>query len=409
MPLFSIMIINKKTKNNIIAFICVMLFLIKLKFYDVVNFVGESVRMAYVGSYQDIGFGSRLFVGSIIRLFTDYVPQSLIIKITITIVILIYLIVAFALKKLLDMYESYTDILIAIFLMFICWPMGSLFYNVWAGFIDTICLFLYIISIIMLCSKNKIIKELSIILVMMSIASHTMPFFMFSAMYFIVLLHRLYLEKNDFKYVLYNFLLRAIPIFLLLFFFQFYKKINFSDAYSMEQFLINKSDAYSWADFLQYEYFTTIIENAIHHHSNAHMKLHIAAFFTYLFNLPIFIMFLRLWHGCAIESKDKNEKIIYMCCFLSFIPTIVCHIATDYMRWNESYFLVNFAVLVYFLLVKNELVCKRIFGLEKLLKKYRIIYILILIVLLIFNINPKNSYAYNGLIYDIVGCFYNGY
>lgn len=304
----------------------------------------------YFFSYQDLGFNSRFLIGSIFKLFSEYISSKALYYCIFLILVGMNVFVSVTLGKVLRRSDKDSLYGLKLFLfLFLASPVSLSFlfnFNNY-GRLDT---YLIIISVIMLILiRRKWFRWLIPILCVIAIAIHQGYVLTYMPAIAVILLYECY--KN--KYKKENIALCAITyllIFVSFIYFQFFlPELKLSSAESIIDFVSHRTDFALSKRVVIMEYFVTPDDWL-----PAAFVFLKAFVFQYgacmlVATTPLIVIFVILWVGAYRKAKDKFAQFILCLCLASPIASLPIFIGNDWDRWIPAIFLVQFSFVFYFL------------------------------------------------------------
>lgn len=345
----------KKTDNSLIdkkhyeIFIFAILMLEFVILCPGIKDVNSWAFSYYFLSYQDLGFNSRLLIGSVFKLFSDYISLSGLYWCIIFIATGMNAFVAVILGKVLrrsttDKIES-LEVFIALFLAS---PVSLSFLFGFNNF-GRLDMYLIIFTIMMMiCLKNRILKWFIPLLCIFAMATHQGYFLLYFPAIMIMLIYELYKNKFSKTYLLLCLatIITAVTSFL---YFQFLiPELNFKNAADVVSFLSHRTDYAISLDVIYIEYFANI-------DTWFFVAIELLKAFAFPYGLcmlvataPLIIIFLLLWRHACKKADDKFSKLIILLCITAPAFSLPLFIGNDWDRWIPAIFLTQFMLLFYF-------------------------------------------------------------
>ena len=354
---------NGFTKKQINTIVCSTFFvLLVIKLFLRIQIEGipfTNQTMPYVLSYQKIGFAARVFVGTIINIFTDYLTLIGVYKISIAIHILIYLLYAVILYSVLNKLEKFPDarntvLYLAAFA--VLFPFSTIFGGGRPMFTDEILIAFSVLSIFLIYKLPIKFIYVSIVPIILAILTHYITIFYIYPAVFICLYIRL---VNDNKYdsrklihtmVIYNVIL--LMIFAYIFFFAIKNSIEYEDLRRIYNSSLDVGEKQGGYLISVYEYEHADIRTKFRMSTIGQMrnpKTLILSVITIAFSYYILILFAKNYISLFFASKDTRFKILYAISFLSIFAIGPLFIGCDFPRWLQGAITVQIIILIYYL------------------------------------------------------------
>lgn len=389
----------EKNSKNILLY-GVILFVILLPVSFLINMpsaVHEWTSGWYAMDYS-FGFGSRLLIGSIFKLFfpeflsAETVYYFVIITITIILITLI-LLFAYVLFKSPD--AVLRDGLSLLFILYLASP-GSIAY-LWSseifGRFDTY-LVLFIILCVFFCLKVTSYRMRCIIIFCLGslcLAIHQVFLFLFFPVIFAILLLPLdfgvgtfSLKKLD-KELKKNILMGGAVILLLciqFLFYQFGSSISISSSSELAALLSARTNLPVMENALYFEYFASFKETLSEIAFNEigeRIRYTVIAWFILS---PIFFIYGYLWISIIRKENKTSEKIKYLFLLLSLISYLPAFVLTkDWGRWTCAFLLTLLLQIILIAMTKKEAVTAAFLSLNRITYKFRFLLVLYIILI----------------------------
>lgn len=344
----------------------------------------------YFLSYQDFGFNSRLFVGSIIKLFSEYISSSAIYYCIVIVIIGMNALVAATLGKVLR--RSPADGLdsMKIFLfLFLSSPfsLSFLFYGENFGRFDT---YLVIITVVMmLIVRRKYLRWLVPLLCVIAVAIYQGYIMLYMPVIAIILVYECY--KNKFalsslllcgsSFVLVN----ALSIYCQ----YFTPRFDFKDAEAVVEYLAHRTDFKLSEIMIFTEYFINVVNSFSY-------QVQIVKAFALPYTVSVLIMtsplimvFISLWSLAFRTARDRFSRFIVLLCIVAPLMSLPTFIGNDWDRWISAVFITQFALSFYLMDSGFDCVSKSAEKISSYFTTHKmlLVFILIFLSVLMFSVS----------------------
>ena len=323
--------------------IAIFLYLLVNMFLQLPESVDEYVSVWYAVDYS-LGFGSRFFIGSILRLFyRDYLDEKVVYCVCIVIVLSIIVIAAIMLNYIIKTADKSKEGVAFIIIMFLVSPFSIAGVWIVLGRLETYGFLLSLLSVVLFEKMDNIYSKYILITLLscISIAIYQGNIFMYYPMVMMLFVWEGLSAKEN---VLIKRCLGGISVlctcisFLI---FQFCTDIKFDNAEEMNAILQQRTNLYIKVKALDLELFQPV--STAYELLNKPFLKNLPrekAFLTLLILVPMIIMFMGLYMKCQEYRKEKGKAIFscpyiyYILLPLSILPQFVLNI--DWGRWMLS-------------------------------------------------------------------------
>lgn len=338
----------KKLAQEYALEIMVSMYLVYSLYINRAGAIYGYVNAWYVINYS-YGFGSRLLIGSLIRLLTGgFVTQTFAYHFVLAALCMISVLLAFVIgkvyKKMPDMQTKLAVLFLTVFYLMSPASPEYLWTGENMGRLDT---YLLLISLVMAAvffiTKNTVVRY-----VMFAVAGclcvliHQAYVFLFFPFLLVMMIEDIW--KNNFKRQhLFGGIAVSLMIGVLFLVMQFKSGIYYDDL----DLLMEELNAH--ADFLvdggpmEAEYFWTIVENFTNNmvpEIPHHLKY---GFMLVCMLCPVWITYLWIWFHAIRHSAEKKEKVKYVLMLLTNLAYVpVFALMNDWGRWFAALFIVGF-------------------------------------------------------------------
>jgi len=304
----------------------------------------------YFLSYQDLGLNTRLFIGSVFKIFAEYISVKTLFYCICIITACLNGLVALVLGKVLRRsFDETTDSLKIFIILFLSSPFSLcfLFYKGNFGYFD---LYLVLVTVIMfLFTGNKYLKWLVPALCIIAEAIHPGWMLLYMPAIVIILIYKYY--KN--KYKKSSLILCAITFLIAsisLFYFQFLPHhIDFKSPEAVVSFIQHRTDSSLNSDIIMANYFLKV---STYFYDSLHVVLSLAfssSVCLLVIVSPLITVFFFLWLKAFKKAEDKFAKFIVLLCMAAPAVSIPIFFSFDWDRWIAAIFIVQFSLVFYFL------------------------------------------------------------
>ena len=359
-----------------------------------------NVALPYILSYKYNGFSTRMFIGSIISIFTTYISTKTIVLICLVFHFIFYVFIAVLVYIIL---KKDTNFLIyKIVLLCIVFPFSTLLGGEHYYFTDEFLLFMMIISLISVNSKNKF--TITFIPILIGLLAHTVFIFSYYPTIFICHIYKILnhdiTTNNRIKRIIY--LVFELLIILMAFMFLFFissKNINVDNLKNTIFIHSNfKSDYID--EFLNFEYNMSLYEkfnNSTGVFINSFGNV-LRVIITYFLDLCYLLPFLYIYKQSYKNDTNKYKKYIYILSLISIFSIIPLFIGLDFKRWIDYAISSQIVLMLFYLFNEEKIVsleCKNVFN------KNIYIFCCALVIISIFNYE-KGGAQYNPVINKLI-------
>ena len=334
----------------------------------------------YFFSYQDLGFNSRFFIGSIFKIFFEYISASTLYYCIFFIIIITNAFAAIILGNVIRRSpKDRLDSLKVFLALFLASPfsLSFLFDNNNFGRLDT---YLIIITgIMLLFIRHNHLKWLIPILCVIATSIHQGYFMTYMPIIAIVLIYECY--KNRFKTS--SMVLCGASFLLIIFSFVFFQflapNLDFKSAADVVKFLSHRTDLRLNEDLIFTEYFI----NADTWLSDIWQIIKTFAIpygvCVPVITSPLIAVFFSLWSTAFKKADDKFAKFIVFLCMAAPVISIPLFVGPDWDRWISAIFIVQFLLVFYFLDAGFSCVVESAENIRVFFSKHLTLFIIILI------------------------------
>jgi len=340
----------------------VLVFLLTIYAFKHNFYIGDIYNIVHVYDYR-IGFAPRLFIGSLMSLFTDYKSIAFMNRFFNIFCILSIFLFSFAagrvIRKADDKLKNTAMIFVLLFLA-VPYSRTVLYPNLVS--VDRFLVVFTLLALIAISKKG--FKWFVPLLIIMSLATYQGYAFTYMPVVAILLIYEVYRNKNSKQSIaLLLVCFTAMAVFSAYFF--LYKGItSFKNVEALIAYASNKTD----------------IRNSV---GEFNIKLVLNSYFFekpsvffwkstiplegwrdlkyefrgVIYLIPLLIVFFLVWKNAIKNSLNKFEKLIYIMCMLAPLARLPMYIlSTNFVRGRISVVIVQFFLVFYFLYVGNPVV-----------------------------------------------------
>lgn len=307
-----------------------------------------------------IGFAPRLFIGSLMSLFTDYKSEAFMDTFYIVVFLMEALLFAFIAGRIIRGADKDTKDIAVIFVLFflaVPYSLATLYPRLLS--LDRFMVLYTLLSLILITKKG--FKWFVPLLLAIGLATYTGFAFTYMPAVAIVLLYETYKEKPSVGGKILFVLSFAVMAVFSAYFFLFDGLNRYSNVEELVAWATGKTD------LISVEYFRTVVETLLlitpsDFFWDATVPLEgykgfVHEFTSTIFLLPLYTTFFVIWRNSIKSSKDKFEKFIFTLCLLAPIARFPMFIlSTNFFRGRISVVVVQFFLIFYFIHNKNKTV-----------------------------------------------------
>ena len=315
-----------------------------------INNIDSYVVTFYFLSYDVMGLNPRLFIGSVFKIFAEYISTETLYRCIFIIHICLNGLVALVLGRVLRRSSEGKLNSLAIFLLlFLSSPfsLSFLFNNGNFGYLD---LYFVIITVVMVVFiRNKYLKWLIPALCVIAEAINSGWFLLYMPAVAIILMYESYNNKyikSSAALCIASFLTALISLIV----FQFLPhRINFATPEDVVRFVQHRTDYPLDSDIILTNFFLNV---RTYFYDSIQAVLSFALPYSIcvlIMTSPLIVVFIALWLQAYKKAKDKFSKLIVLLCMASPIVAISLFFNLDWDRWISAIFLVQFLLVFYFL------------------------------------------------------------
>lgn len=349
------------------------------------------VSLWYAIDYS-YGFGSRLLIGTIMRLISPggYVQNDTAYAFVIIANIILCAILGILLGKVLRKALTYgNDVFFAVSVLVVLYLASPatpeyLWNGANLGRLDTFLIInMMIIILISFKVKNRVIRYISFLsIALISILIHQIYFFLFFPSLLVIYICDTWkygVDKKDKKQYLIV-IGSVVIIFLAFCFMQFCSGVYYDDLDELYNDLCASTSVYVDIAPLQAEYFWSIKDHFVTN-MLPDMKERIRfAPLTVIMLAPMWAIYTKIWNMVIKSANDRVQKWKYILIRLTYILYIpVFALMNDYGRWFAALFIMMLMNLLVLIFNKDELVVDAVAKCGAFFKKYPIVPLMIIV------------------------------
>lgn len=341
-----------------------------LMIHSMMNFVFEEGMSKFFVPYYlvdfSMGINSRLWVGSLVNLFTDHPTENWINWFARIILLLGLIITAVLLGKVVRMSKKEMRLILYGFILFFC--SGSLTVACFSKYIGVLDIHMYILALVAIVfARNKYLRWLVPLLCVAGVFVN----YVFTISYFpMVILAILYFADRDEKKAgnIMLFSITVIIVLALTFYCVFlgknYMKVTFDELWTIIEQKCGREFEFDVVRYFSLYLFGTDPINAVDKdvanaspleflqilsetlYSTTHDYREITTLL--IISVPVIVMFWFIWITCIRNTEKKSSKFVYFCFMISVlcIP-VCCLLSTDFIRWISAGVMGQFALCFY--------------------------------------------------------------
>lgn len=329
-----------------------------------------------------LGFGSRLFIGSFLKLiFPDFLPAgavyTFVLLTTMLLLLLLSCILGYGLRKT-EGSPAQTGLLLL--MAFYLLSPGSPAY-LWTteniGRFDLFLLFFTLIAAVFYLKISSPILRLLLLTVMGLVALSIHQAFMFI---FFPLLFTMYVQTAAEQSAKKYWILNIICILILGFVFLYFQLFSGLKPTSMEELtglLSSRTDLEINEVALSYEYFMplgTAIQDLVLNHLSERIRY---GFVTLLLLSPLLLLYGFLWKNIIKQAQSRTQRMIYLFLLLShlcFLPAFALTI--DWGRWFGAFLTVQALQIVLLAAKKDAAVLSALTALSAAFRRHPYLFLI---------------------------------
>lgn len=343
--------------------------------------------MLHIFDYR-IGFAPRLFIGSIMSIFTNYKSVAFMnrfMTIFCIVTLVLFAVVAGQIVRKFD--KNSRKVPIFFIIIFLAIPYSRLV--LYPGSIISVDRFLVVFTLMALIAMDKPIIKWSVpILIFMGLATYHGFAFMHMPAIALLLLYMILHNKRS-KENIALFIISFVTMAVFSAYFFLYQGIEMFK--NVDELLAYASDKTDLSDYLRGFDIREILDAFLLGGSKdffqdyrvvagwewTGLKLELIGI---IYLMPLFVIFFMIWKNSIKTSLDKSDKIIYLLCILAPLARLPMFLfSSNYLRGRSSIVVVQFFLVFYFLYVGNEVVIESAKQVVGFFKRYPLLFLLMVV------------------------------
>lgn len=318
--------------------------------------LGKSNALYYILPYKDFGFQSRLVVGSVVRLFTDYMTEQSIFILMVVITLLFILAVSFIVGRIIKLAVRRDDIGAEMLVVFFIACPVSVQYLFTSNNIGRLDLYLILITaLILYCVPHR--KAKWAVPALCSVAMLVSFNFIFLYMPVIaVIMIREYMVVRLSKSGFILFSVSCLVVVVLFFFFKIFPPAPaFASLAELKAYLAGITDVRG-EEFIVYYDICRPLGDVYTKGTETTFSWFWELLITYgLFSLvaagPSVAFFVSFWLTALKNIKPKKNRLFFLLCFLAPVGSLPMFLAIDWDRWIPTLFISQMMLVFYLVAV----------------------------------------------------------
>ncbi len=366
----------QKTKYELPVFVLLLLLYLPQK----LSVTTDIYSMLHIFDYR-IGFAPRLFIGSVMSLFTDYKSQAFMDDFFCVVFILEAVLFAFVagriIRKAGDESKEIAALLIALFLA-VPYSLASLYPRLLS--VDRVLVIFTLFALIVLNKKG--FKWLVPALIFMSLATYTGYAFTYMPAVALLLIYEVYRNNYSKQSILLCFLSFVTMAGFSAYFFLYEGVDNFNHVDDLVAYAAGKTDL-PFVGYFKDVVDTLLIKSPENlWNTTLAMDLHMRFYgeiTATIFLLPLIAVFVFLWINAIKASSNKFEKLVFVLGLLAPVARFPMFIlSTNFYRGRIAVVVVQFFLIFYFLYTGNPAVTAAAKRLGEFFKNHFLLYLLLI-------------------------------
>ena len=350
----------------------------------------------YFMSYQDFGLNARVVIGTVFRLFTEYISAKTLYYTIIATIVCMNALAAITFGKIMrrSSEDRRKSLFIFLILFLVCpFSFSYMFYGDNFGVFD---IYLVIINfVIMHIVRYKKLRWLIPALCLIAVAIHQGYVMMYMPAVLVILVYET--VNNRFKKSdIILFLLTTFAVGSASLYFQFFTpELGFGSSQAVVDFLEQRTDLNLLSDMIFVEYFInvnywaadgiTIVKGFAFKYS----AVVISAIF------PVILVLLSLWLVAYKNAKSFKEKMTPLLCLLCPLATLPMFVlGMDWDRWLSAVFISQFMLVFYLLDSGFDCVVNSAKKIKEYLCTYKVVLLAIILYMSFSMFSQVRSYSY---------------
>lgn len=302
----------------------------------------------YALSYE-LGFNSRLLIGSFVHMLTDYITIEFLHKFIMIVLICLSLLISILIGIVIRKSNSQNKlIMILLAVLFIASPssVSFLFYYGNFGRLDTFLLLFTLIAVLLI---DKPYLKIGVpVLCFMCMATQQVFTFTYMPIILLLIVFDLvsnYKSKKQILFAIITFLTLAMSFA----YFQFFAPVlNFSSPQSVTDFLMKKTNIPVLTEMIDFEYFKSIVDHWSKWVIVGWKERILKGLIILILTLPLSAIFITIWKNAIKNCTSKLQKFVLTLMLLAPIVSLPAFILTiDWGRWFAAVFITQFILIFY--------------------------------------------------------------
>lgn len=350
----------------------------------------------YVLSYVDFGFKSRLVMGSVIRLFTNYVSVGLIYTIitafSVSFIAFISLILGRVVRKLSNTAGVSAELLIA---LFIACPISIQYLFNINNFGRFDLQSIMITTGILFCAKSSKTKWAVPLLCLFAMMFNYNFIIMYMPVIGIVLLNEYFVNKKS-KSILLILIISCLTVASLFLYFRILATATeFESLTQMKIYLAGITDIKDGEYAAFYDFFYPINKFYFGDTRDAFGwffdLLKVYGPFMLFSTAPVFAVIVSFWIRAFKNAQQKSKKFVFLLCLSAPAASLPMFLAIDWDRWVPTLFISQFMLVLYFIAVNDSDAVDSLYRLKKYFERH--LFLLLVIIAYLASSIFSNSYS----------------
>lgn len=307
-----------------------------------------------------VGFAPRIFMGSVLSIFTDFRGRRAINIFYIVMFLLAFLLIAWLAGRLIRSAEpAMKSTMIALIALFLALPYTAAFLYPQTYPPDRFLIYFTLLGLVVF--DKPYVRWLLPLLLFAALATHHMFVFAYMPVFAVLLFYILVREGSRFKNLFFCFVNLGLTAMLSVYFYLFsgIKGISLEQLYDYAQARTDLSVDRSAESIFKGYFFlepSLVFEYNTEHGPGVQNILD-NELTAAIFLLPIIAFFVYLWVDALRKSVDRRNKLIFILCLLAPLARVpLFFVNTEVYRGRMAVLLVQFFLLFYFLYDKNTAV-----------------------------------------------------
>jgi len=333
-----------------------------------------------------IGFAPRLFIGSVMSLFTDYKSlhfmNNFMDIFCVATLVLFAIVAGRIIRKAGDKAKEMPIFFIILFIV-VPYTRAVLF----PGPIVSFDRFLVVFTLLALIAINKkVIKWFVPILIFMGLATYQGFAFTYMPVIAILLIYEIFRNKKSKESIALCVVAFTTMAVFSVYFFLYHGIDSFKNVDELLAYAANKTDLREYLKGFDIRYtlngylFTKPATFFWSYIVSAGWKGWKSEVFGIIYLMPIFVTFFIIWKNSIKSSSNKAEKFIYILCILAPLARLPMFLfSTNFLRGRASIVVVQFFLVFYFLYIGNKTVAESAKQVVMFFRRHILLFILMVV------------------------------